>query len=1221
MLELRNITKIYHSKSGNEVKALDNVSVTFPETGMVFVLGKSGSGKSTLLNVIGGLDSCDSGEFVIKGKSSKDFAGSDFDAYRNTFIGFIFQEYNILDDFTVGANIGLALELQGKKATNEKITEILTQVELAEYARRKPNELSGGQKQRIAIARALVKDPEIIMADEPTGALDSNTGKQIFDTLKQLSKNKLVIIVSHDRDFAERYADRIIEMKDGYIESDVTKHEVDAKSVSSGILQMNDNLLKIEKGYQLTAKDVELINEYLRTRETDIIVSGDKRLNDSVRNVAGISQDNKSAVFDTTDPSKDVPVKTYDGRQTRFIRSSLPMKNAVKMGSNSLGHKTSRLLITILLSLIAFALFGFADTLGAYDKITAATSSIVDTGIKNASFTIGVRCETWSKGELQDIDYDRSSLNLKDLEELNKKFGVKFTPIFTGIPDPDESIDLSENMYAKTYLNGEAYKGKLYGFANIADFDPAALGFEVTGTLPSEKGEIAISKFMYEQFKANGFRNSRENEEVLADNLNMNTGNDPNSIIGKHLTMDVGFGKYTFKITAVIDTMFEYDRYQRYIPDTSGSSQQGGEQSEEGNALIDMVMLTELGNTLHYGYHCLGYVTDASITEMSDTMKQWWSEASYLGESMYYWSAYIKSSASSNGGAMMGKSVFVGDFEGISDSGYSRDLNRVGTSELIPLLNITWFDSAKTTLGENEMIIGSDVISNAMNSLSVDVYPEIIAIISSYDEYDPDNDFNLNIENIAKAEYTRSVIAEKGEIYDLGKEHAAEWGYGSNPTDEQIYTVIYNNIPWQYEEIEPENWRSKLPNVSMLKGTILADIAEDVLEINLDDYPHVPVGKYADIFSFYPSKDKDGNTVLNVSGSSFFDYYRRLVAYNAVFAPGATIHTDDDFINSILPQYGGISSEDYLEYDDVQKKNKAADAYAGYLNHEHNEYSYGDITYGEINKLATDKFFALSSVSYDQLLNGYYLSTGTWDKNGNEIITDYKQFKIVGIYERTDLAYDLVISDTFYNMWCDYRDENGYYYYKYASHEQGIYAFAIAPMGTDTEFIRKLVEESYNEDNGTRFELQNQVMDTLGSFNGFIETCASVFIYVGLGFALFASLMMMNFISTSISYKRREIGILRAVGAKSSDVFKIFFSEALIIALINYVLSIIATIAATSVLNFLARQKGLNVTLLNFGIRQIVLMLAVSVFVAAISSFLPVWNIAKRKPVDAIKNT
>ena len=159
MLEIKGLTKIYRSKKGDEVRALDNVSISFPETGMVFILGKSGSGKSTLLNIMGGLDSYDSGEFIIKGKSSRDFGGGDFDAYRNTFIGFIFQEYNVLDDFTVGANIALALELQGKKATSEAIGHILEQVDLTDFAKRKPNELSGGQKQRVAIARALVKDP------------------------------------------------------------------------------------------------------------------------------------------------------------------------------------------------------------------------------------------------------------------------------------------------------------------------------------------------------------------------------------------------------------------------------------------------------------------------------------------------------------------------------------------------------------------------------------------------------------------------------------------------------------------------------------------------------------------------------------------------------------------------------------------------------------------------------------------------------------------------------------------------------------------------------------------------------------------------------------------------------------------------------------------------------------------------------------------------------
>ena len=199
------------------MRALDNVSLAFPDKGMVFLLGKFDSGKSTLLNVYGGPDAPTQGEVIVKGRSSKDFSTEDFDSYRNTYVGFIFQEYNILNEFTVEDNIALALELQSKPKDEELIAKLLADVDLQQFAKRKPNTLSGGQKQRVAIARALVKNPEVIMADEPTGALDSNTGKQVFDTLKRLSQDKLVVVVSHDREFAELYADRIIELKDGHI--------------------------------------------------------------------------------------------------------------------------------------------------------------------------------------------------------------------------------------------------------------------------------------------------------------------------------------------------------------------------------------------------------------------------------------------------------------------------------------------------------------------------------------------------------------------------------------------------------------------------------------------------------------------------------------------------------------------------------------------------------------------------------------------------------------------------------------------------------------------------------------------------------------------------------------------------------------------------------------------------------------------------------------------
>ena len=260
MLKVSHLSKVYKTKGGADVKALDDVTLEFPERGMVFLLGRSGSGKSTLLNVCGGLDSPTSGEIIVKGRSSKDFTQSDFDSYRNTFVGFVFQEYNILNEFTVEDNIALALELQGKPKDKKAVAALLEQVDLGGYARRKPNTLSGGQKQRIAIARALVKSPEIIMADEPTGALDSATGKQVLDTLKKLSAEKLVIVVSHDRDFAERYGDRIVELKDGRVISDVTKTEQKGRALSENVTDAGDALC-IRSGAELSAAAGRKIDE------------------------------------------------------------------------------------------------------------------------------------------------------------------------------------------------------------------------------------------------------------------------------------------------------------------------------------------------------------------------------------------------------------------------------------------------------------------------------------------------------------------------------------------------------------------------------------------------------------------------------------------------------------------------------------------------------------------------------------------------------------------------------------------------------------------------------------------------------------------------------------------------------------------------------------------------------------------------------------------------
>ncbi len=218
MFELVSVNKIYKSKRGTSCHALKDVTLTLGESGLYFLLGKSGSGKSTLLNLLGGLDKPTSGEIYYDGKSFSSFKERDLEAYRNNVVGFVFQEYNLIENMDVYSNVALALNLQSNKDKEAKLAAVraaLSTVELEGYEGRLVGELSGGQQQRVAIARAIVKESSVILADEPTGNLDSETGEEIFSILKKLSKEKLVIIVSHDRENAERYADEIIEIKDG----------------------------------------------------------------------------------------------------------------------------------------------------------------------------------------------------------------------------------------------------------------------------------------------------------------------------------------------------------------------------------------------------------------------------------------------------------------------------------------------------------------------------------------------------------------------------------------------------------------------------------------------------------------------------------------------------------------------------------------------------------------------------------------------------------------------------------------------------------------------------------------------------------------------------------------------------------------------------------------------------------------------------------------------
>ena len=655
MLETKDLVKIYKPKKGVPVKALDKVTLKFPEKGMVFLLGKSGSGKSTLLNVLGGLDIYNDGEIIIKGVSSKKFKQKHFDSYRNTYVGFIFQEYNILDDFSVGANIALAIELQNRKASDDEVNRILKEVDLEGFGNRKPNELSGGQKQRVAIARALVKNPQIIMADEPSGALDSNTGKAIFDTLKKLSSEKLVIVVSHDREFAEQYADRIIELSDGKVISDV-EYNPDETATEENIVY-SGNTVSITAGYHITEEDRLAINRYidsLQGKDLDINISSKKT---------------NFKKFVNTDVSK---IGSQDGSTFKLIKSKLPLKNAFKIGASSLGHKKFRLVITILLSCIAFGLFGLSDTFGAYNHIKTCTNSLVDSNVKYVPTAKSKLIGEGKNAYWRDYGY---SLSDSDLADIEKNTGVKMHGVFMPL-DADLNFERYINPEIKlSETEFDIYRSYFTGFADINQSVIDDMGFKIlAGNLPDgTKNEIAISEYTFEIFKKAGYTNAslKQSEDKKTVYQTINGYSD---IIGKTLNL----ANTDFVITAVIDTNFDLERYLSLI--------EKKDHQEEAEQLVDYVLYSEFDFASRYSYAGLimtgdGYV-DKLIANRPKVSRITEGHLNFYNDSYEIYSEYLAK---------------------LSD---------------IPQKDIIWLNGAKTALGEKEVIVTTDIIGDYTDTMN-----------------------------------------------------------------------------------------------------------------------------------------------------------------------------------------------------------------------------------------------------------------------------------------------------------------------------------------------------------------------------------------------------------------------------------------------------------------------------------------------------------------------
>lgn len=576
MLEVRNLTKIYTPKNGVAVTALDDVTLSFPETGMVFLLGKSGSGKSTLLNVCGGLDSPTSGEIIVKGRSSKDFSRQDFDSYRNTFVGFIFQEYNILNEFSVEDNISLALELQNKRKDKAAVQKLLEDVDLAGYANRKPNTLSGGQKQRIAIARALIKSPEIIMADEPSGALDSATGKQVFETLKKLSKDKLVLVVSHDRDFAELYGDRIIELKDGKVISDVSKNLEKQVALTENVASTK-NVLCIKQGATLSDNDFAEIKRFISQTSSDVIITGGEREVKNFKKSNRINDDGAQEVFQDTVA---LERKAYRPEDSRFISSKLPLRHAIKIGFSGLKSKPVRLFFTIALCTIAFIMFGLFSTMSFYNSESTFKESLMNSpqNIMRLGKEYVTNVDWYQQGKLQHSYKTAYSAAFTSAEIAEMK-GIYGNDVFGGA-----QVDLSYNIRSAT---SSYWRNQIDIIAYVSQDN--ALLQTLIGKYPEKDDELCISSYA-----ANVLLSCQTFDET-GNTVTFQTIED---IIGKKLT--IRGTNYT--VTGIFDSGVLPEKYDVLKSDSTDSD----------NGRLTQQFYTELSD----GLHLVAFATESTVKQM-----------------------------------------------------------------------------------------------------------------------------------------------------------------------------------------------------------------------------------------------------------------------------------------------------------------------------------------------------------------------------------------------------------------------------------------------------------------------------------------------------------------------------------------------------------------------------------------------------------------------------
>lgn len=538
MIKVEHLYKKYKTSNKQSINALEDINLVLPNKGLIFIVGKSGSGKSTLLHILGGLDSFDSGEITFFNKSSKNFKNRDFDSYRNNYVGFIFQDYSILSNMSVKENISLALELQNSQEYDKKIDDILEKVDMKDFKDRMPSQLSGGQKQRIAIARALIKNPKIILADEPTGALDNKTSIEVIKLLKNLSLDRLVVVVTHDPQLAETYADRIILINKGKIKADYSKIKKTNKE-ENNLVKLNEKLFLIENINKLDNSQIDFLKNEIKGEKSYLAFGEKIKLPSEI--IQKEDFENKPIYFENTDKEKLNNEK--DDEIYKSTSNHLSYKTKLKMGFSTLKHSYIRLIMTFLLSVLAFTLLGVVSSLTTYNVANSFEDSIKY--YQPNSYNLVKKLYEEDKSPFDNINH---SLSNEDYQNIKNNYNDLIKTYIT------PNIDLSQNLIDKDYDSKQSIN--IYNFDEIGkriaviSNDYTKFNFSLTGSLPSTTDEIVISDFTFNLFNKAGV--------IFTDNSSIYPSS-YSQIIGKSIKLTTDL---SVKISGILNQNIDFNEIE-----------------------------------------------------------------------------------------------------------------------------------------------------------------------------------------------------------------------------------------------------------------------------------------------------------------------------------------------------------------------------------------------------------------------------------------------------------------------------------------------------------------------------------------------------------------------------------------------------------------------------------------------------------------------------------